>query len=137
MSGISVDDAVANAGVFRTAIAASASVSESSVTVTISDGGRRRLDESGAVAVAYEITADTTSDLVAVMDALDTDDFQPLIAAAAADAGVSETFADVVVTDVADVVLADAAAEDEEADAAPMRRTLGVAALAAAVAMAL
>ena len=134
VSGISLAVAQSRASVFVAAIAASAGVDESKVTVSFSAAARRRLADDGAeasssaaarrltdgVEVEYVI-ADATNDAAEAMDALTTDDFDDELSTAAATAGATADFANVVTEEI--LVVADSGGgggggSDDDDDAA-------------------
>ena len=131
-SGLSLADAQANDAVLIDAIADSAGVDKSRVSISIAAAARRRLSD--GVIVTYSIATDTTADadaLTTTLSALTTEDANAALTTAAAEHGVSATFETVTVTEVT-------VDENEDAvlgsDAAAPRRFAGAsAALLAAV----
>ena len=141
-SGLSLTDAQANEAVLIDAIADSAGVDKSRVSISIATAARRRLAD--GVIVTYSIATDTTADadaLVGTMSDLTTEECSTALTTAAAEHGVEATFESVTVTQistpVAAAATADAADENEDAalgsDAAAPRRFVAATALLAAV----
>jgi len=103
-SGLSFDDALANWDVLVDAIAASAGVDKSRVSIAVAadlSAARRRLSD--GVIVTYSIATDTTADadaLVTTLSALTTEDAKAALTTAAAEHGVAATFETVTVTKV-------------------------------------
>jgi len=126
VSGISLEDAEAQAAVFVAAIASAAGVADSAVAVTFAASSRRKL--SAGVDIAYTIATDstTTDTVLADMAALTASDFDSELATAAADAGESATFAAVATEEIT-------APEEVDSDLSGAA-TLGVAGVAALVA---
>ena len=129
-SGLTVAEAEESKDVFREAIALTAGVDESSVTVTITAARRRRLAD--GVIVTYTIATASTSDATTIVNTLTASESEceSNLATAAANNGKTDVFADVALTDmstpVAAAATADAADENEDAalgsDAAAPRR---------------
>ena len=140
-SGLTVAEAEESKDVFREAIALTAGVDESSVTVTITAARRRRLAD--GVIVTYTIATASTSDATTIVNTLTASESEceSNLATAAANNGKTDVFADVALTDmgtpVAAAATADAADENEDAalasDAAAPRRFVAATALLAAV----
>ena len=100
-SGLSLADAQANEAVLVDAIADSAGVDKSRVSISIAATTRRRLSD--GVIVTYSIATDTTADadaLVTTLSALTTEDVNAALTTAAAEHGVAATFEAVTVTEV-------------------------------------
>ena len=100
-SGLSLADAQANEAVLIDAIADSAGVDKSRVSISIAAAARRRLSD--GVIVTYSIATDTTADadaLVTTLSALTTEDANAALTTAAAEHGVAATFETVTVTKV-------------------------------------
>ena len=141
-SGLTVAEAEESKDVFREAIALTAGVDESSVTVTITAARRRRLAD--GVIVTYTIAAASTSDATTIVNTLTASESEceSNLATAAANNGKTDVFADVALTDmgtpVAAAATADAADENEDAalasDAAAPRRFVAAGASAALLA---
>ena len=141
-SGLTVAEAEESKDVFREAIALTAGVDESSVTVTITAARRRRLAD--GVIVTYTIATASTSDATTIVNTLTASESEceSNLATAAANNGKTDVFADVALTDmgtpVAAAATADAADENEDAalasDAAAPRRFVAASASAALVA---
>ena len=131
-SGLSLADAQTNEAVLIDAIADSAGVDKSRVSISIATAARRRLAD--GVIVTYSIATDTTADadaLTTTLSALTTEDANAALTTAAAEHGVSATFETVTVTEVTVDENEDAALGS---DAAAPRRFAGAsAALLAAV----
>ena len=140
-SGLTVAEAEESKDVFREAIALTAGVDESSVTVTITAARRRRLAD--GVIVSYTIATASTSDATTIVNTLTASESEceSNLATAAANNGKTDVFADVALTDmgtpVAAAATADAADENEDAalesNAAAPRRFVAATALLAAV----
>ena len=95
-SGLSFDDALANWDVLVDAIAASAGVDKSRVSIAVAN-------RTYGVIVTYSIATDTTADadaLVTTLSALTTEDAEAALTTAAAAHGVAATFEAVTVTEV-------------------------------------
>ena len=130
-SGLSLTDAQANEAVLIDAIADSAGVDKSRVSISIAAATRRRLSD--GVIVTYTITTDSTAaadELVGTMSDLTTEECSTALTTAAATHNVASTFESVTVTQistpVAAAATADAADENEDASlesnaAAPRR----------------
>ena len=142
-SGLSLADAQANEAVLIDAIADSAGVDKSRVSISIGTAARRRLSD--GVIVTYTITTDSTAAadvLVGTMSDLTTEECSTALTTAAATHNVASTFESVTVTQmstpVAAAATADAADENEDAslgsDAAAPRRFVAASASAALVA---
>ena len=144
-SGLTVAEAEESKDVFREAIALTAGVDESSVTVTITAARRRRLAD--GVIVTYTIATASTSDATTIVNTLTASESEceSNLATAAANNGKTDVFADVALTDmstpVAAAATADAADEDENdedaalgSDAAAPRRFAAASACAALLA---
>ena len=145
-SGLTVAEAEESKDVFREAIALTAGVDESSVTVTITAARRRRLAD--GVIVTYTIATASTSDATTIVNTLTASESEceSNLATAAANNGKTDVFADVALTDmgtpVAAAATADAADADEDenedaalgSDAAAPRRFVAASASAALVA---
>ena len=141
-SGLTVAEAEESKDVFREAIALTAGVDESSVTVTITAARRRRLAD--GVIVSYTIATASTSDATTIVNTLaaSESECESNLATAAANNGKTDVFADVALTDmgtpVAAAATADAADENEDAalasDAAAPRRFAAASASAALLA---
>ena len=141
-SGLTVAEAEESKDVFREAIALTAGVDESSVTVTITAARRRRLAD--GVIVTYTIATASTSDATTIVNTLTASESEceSNLATAAANNGKTDVFADVALTDmgtpVAAAATADAADENEDAalgsDAAAPRRFVAASASAALLA---
>ena len=100
-SGLSLTDARNNTAVLIDAIADSAGVDKSRVSISIAAAARRRLAD--GVIVTYSIATDTTADadaLVTTLSALTTEDANAALTTAAAEHGVAATFEAVTVTEV-------------------------------------
>ena len=140
-SGLTVAEAEESKDVFREAIALTAGVDESSVTVTVTAARRRRLAD--GVIVSYTIATASTFDATTIVNTLTASESacESNLATAAANNGKTDVFADVVLTDmgtpVAAAATADAADENEDAslesNAAAPRQFAAAAALLAAV----
>ena len=141
-SGLTVAEAEESKDVFREAIALTAGVDESSVTVTITAARRRRLAD--GVIVTYTIATASTSDATTIVNTLTASESEceSNLATAAANNGKTDVFADVALTDmstpVAAAATADAADENEDAalesNAAAPRRFAATGASAALLA---
>jgi len=142
-SSLSLTDARNNEAVLIDAIADSAGVDKSRVSISIATATRRRLAD--GVIVTYSIATDTTADadaLVSTMSDLTTEECSTALTTAAATHNVSSVFQSVTVTQistpVAAAATADAADENEDAalgsDAAAPRRFVAASASAALVA---
>ena len=139
-SGMTVTEAEENKDVFREAIALTAGVDESSVTVMITAARRRRLADGGIV--TYTIATTSTSDATTIVNTLAASEAEceSNLATAAANNGKTDVFADVALTDMGTPVAAAATANagDEDAslasDAAAPRRFAAAGAAAALVA---
>jgi len=145
-SGLTVAEAEESKDVFREAIALTAGVDESSVTVTITAARRRRLAD--GVIVTYTIATASTSDATTIVNTLTASESEceSNLATAAANNGKTDVFADVALTDmgtpVAAAATADAADADEDenedaalgSDAAAPRRFVAASASAALLA---
>ena len=129
-SGLTVAEAEESKDVFREAIALTAGVDESSVTVTVTAARRRRLAD--GVIVSYTIATASTFDATTIVNTLTASESEceSNLATAAANNGKTDVFADVALTDmgtpVAAAATADAADENEDASlesnaAAPRR----------------
>ena len=117
-SGLSLTDAQNNEAVLIDAIADSAGVDKSRVSISIATAARRRLAD--GVIVTYFIATETTADaaaLVHTLSALTTEDTNAALTAAAAENGVAATFATVTVTVVIVDEREDAAGDDDDDDA--------------------
>ena len=100
-SGLSLTDARNNEVVLIDAIADSAGVDKSRVSISIATAARRRLAD--GVIVTYSIATDTTADadaLITTLSALTTEDANAALTTAAAEHGVAATFETVTVTEV-------------------------------------
>ena len=119
-SGLTVAEAEESKDVFREAIALTAGVDESSVTVTITAARRRRLAD--GVIVTYTIATASTSDATTIVNTLTASESEceSNLATAAANNGKTDVFADVALTDMSTPVAAAATADaaDESEDAA-------------------
>ena len=122
-SGLSLTDARNNEAVLIDAIADTAGVDKSRVSISIATAARRRLAD--GVIVTYSIATDTTADadaLVSTLSALTTEECSTALTTAAATHNVASIFESVAVTQistpVAAAATADAADEDENEDAA-------------------
>ena len=145
-SGLSLADAQANEAVLVDAIADSAGVDKSRVSISIANAARRRLAD--GVIVTYSIATDTTADadaLVGTMSDLTTEECSTALTTAAETHNVASIFESVTVgqisTPVTAAATADAADENEDAalasDAAAPRRFVAASASAALLAAAL
>ena len=141
-SGLSLTDARNNEVVLIDAIADSAGVDKSRVSISIAAATRRRLSD--GVIVTYTITTDSTAaadELVGTMSDLTTEECSTALTTAAETHNVASIFESVALTDmgtpVAAAATADAADENEDAalasDAAAPRQFAAAAALVAAV----
>ena len=143
-SGLSLADAQANEVVLVDAIAASAGVDKSRVSISIVTAARRRLAD--GVIVTYTITTDSTAAadaLVGTMSDLTTEECSTALTTAAATHNVASTFESVTVTQISTPVAAAATADDADENedaalgsdaAAPRRFAAATALLAAALA---
>ena len=117
-SGLSLTDAQNNEAVLIDAIADSAGVDKSRVSIAVAadlSAARRRLSD--GVIVTYSIATDTTADadaLVTTLSALTTEDAKAALTTAAAENGVAATFATVTVTVVIVDEREDAAGDDDD-----------------------
>ena len=119
-SGLSLADAQANEAVLIDAIADSAGVDKSRVSISIATAARRRLSD--GVIVTYTITTDSTAAadaLVGTMSDLTTEECSTALTTAASTHNVASIFESVTVAQISTPVAAAATAdEDENEDAA-------------------
>ncbi len=110
-SGLSLTDARNNEAVLIDAIADSAGVDKSRVSISIATAARRRLAD--GVIVTYSIATDTTADadaLVSTLSALTTEECSTALTTAAATHNVASIFESVAVTQISTPVAAAATA---------------------------
>jgi hypothetical protein len=142
-SGLSLTDARNNEAVLIDAIAASAGVDKSRVSISIATAARRRLSD--GVIVTYTITTDSTAAadaLVGTMSDLTTEECSTALTTAAATHNVVSIFEAVTVTQISTPVAAAATADDADenedaalgSDAAAPRRFVAASACAALLA---
>ena len=105
-SGLSLTDARNNEAVLIDAIADSAGVDKSRVSISIATAARRRLAD--GVIVTYSIATDTTADadaLVSTLSALTTEECSTALTTAAATHNVASIFESVAVTQISTCLL--------------------------------